>query len=102
MPAINHVCSTGSRAWRAPTAVIPGLPYFRVGAGHARDQSYLQHQVARMARSYSLEHRCAVIQRHCHLPTTIEAGNRSLGCCNLSLQRSVVQLMYGLAAYYGA
>ena len=51
MPAINHVCSAGSRAWRAPTAVIPGLPYFRVGAGHARDQSRVQHRVARMALS---------------------------------------------------
>ena len=67
MPAINHVCGTGSRAWRAPTAVIPGLLYFRVGAGHARDQSDLQHRVARMARSYSVE-RCALIQRYCDLP----------------------------------
>ena len=55
MPAINHVCGTGSRAWRAPTAVILGLLYFRVGAGHARDQSDLQHRVARMARSYSCD-----------------------------------------------
>ena len=51
MPAINHVSSAGSRAWCAPTAVIPGLPYFRVGAGHARDQSREQRRVARMALS---------------------------------------------------
>ena len=68
MPAINHVCSTGSRAWRAPTAVSSGLPYSRVGAGHARDQSRLQHQIARMARSYRLE-QCR------HIPTITEAEN---------------------------
>ena len=60
MPAINHVSSAGSRAWCAPTAVIPGLPYFRVGAGHARDQAREQCRVARMARSYSCDSGLAV------------------------------------------